>query len=131
MSFKGVFLEGLEVVFIVITFGLNAGSIPLASAGALVALGVIVGVAVLVRKPLSRVPENTIKFAVGLLLTTFGTYWAVEGIGFFAPGRESVAWPGGGWAILVLLAVWGTLSPVAVRLLRRFRGTRALAEDVA
>lgn len=124
VSFKGVFLEGLEVVFIVITFGLNADSIPLATAGALVALGIVLVVSVLVRRPLSRVPENTIKFAVGLLLATFGTFWAVEGLGFFAQGRESIDWPGGDWAIPILLVVWIVLSSAAVHVLRRARANR-------
>src|SRR4051812_41266713 len=75
VSFKGVFLEGLEIVFIVITFGLNADSIPLATVGAAAGGVVVLGAGILAHKPLSRVPENTIKFAVGLLLSTFGTFW--------------------------------------------------------
>jgi uncharacterized membrane protein len=119
VSFKAVLLEGLEVVFIVITFGLNADSIPLASAGA-AAAGVLVLVAgAIVHRPLARVPENTIKFAVGLLLSTFGTFWAVEGLGVFAPGSASLDWPGGDVAILGLLAVWSTVSYLAVLTLRR------------
>jgi len=121
VSFKGVLLEGLEVVFIVITFGVNADSIPLATAGALVALAIVLVVAVLVRKPLARVPENTIKFTVGLLLSTFGTFWVVEGLGFFAAPRESINWPGGDWALLVMLAVWIVVSRAAVLVLRHAR----------
>ena len=96
VCFKGVFLEGLEVVFIVLTFGSNQGNIPLAAIGAAAAV-ILVGLAgVAVRQPLSQVPENTMKFAVGLLLTTFGMFWGGEGVG--------VAWPGEDAAILGLLA---------------------------
>ena len=121
VSFKGVLLEGLEVVFIVITFGLNADSIRLAAVGALAALVIVVGVAAAVRRPLSNVPENTIKFAVGIMLSTFGTFWVVEGLGFFAGERRSIEWPGGDWAIGVLLAGWIGLSLLTVRILRRAR----------
>jgi uncharacterized membrane protein len=117
VSFKGVFLEGLEVIFIVITFGLNAHSMPTAIAGAS-AGGVIVLVAgFALHKPLSRVPENTIKFAVGLLLSTFGTFWAVEGLGVFKHGSSSVGWPGGDAALLAILALWIGLAFLAIRLL--------------
>lgn len=120
VSFKGVFLEGLEVIFIVITFGLTAHSMPTAIAGASFG-GVIVLVAgVLFHKPLSRVPENTIKFAVGLLLSTFGTFWSVEGLGVFRPGRESLRWPGGDAALLAVLAAWGLLSWLAIHLLSSY-----------
>ncbi len=97
LSFKGVFLEGLEVAFIVVTLGSAQGSIPWAAVGAGSAI-VIVGVlGVLLRAPLSRVPENTLKFAVGVMLTTFGTFWGAEGAG--------VSWPGNDAAILGVLAV--------------------------
>jgi uncharacterized membrane protein len=131
VSFKAVFLEGLEVVFIVITFGLNADSIPLASTGALIALACVLVVAVLARKPLARVPENTIKFVVGLLLSTFGTFWVVEGLGYFTPSQESIEWPIGDWAILALLATWIAFSLGAVRLLRRVRAERTALKAAA
>src|SRR6478752_4245300 len=79
VAFKGVLLEGLEVAFIVVTFGSNQGNIPLAAAGAVAAILVVTIVGLRVRAPLARVPENTLKYAVGLLLTTFGTFWAAEG----------------------------------------------------
>src|ERR1700674_1910132 len=81
LAFKGVFLEGLEVAFIVLTFGANHshGGIALAAAGAGVAFVVVAGVGVAVHAPLSRVPENTLKFAVGIMLTTSGTFWGSEG----------------------------------------------------
>ena len=87
VSFKGVFLEGLEIVFIVITFGLNADDVPTAVAGAALAGVLVLGAGAIAHRPLARVPQNTIKFAVGLLLSTFGTFWAVEGLGVFAAGR--------------------------------------------
>ena len=118
VSFKGVFLEGLEVVFIVITVGLNAGNVPLAAAGAALAGGAVLVLGVLVHRPLSTVPENTLKYVVGMLLATFGTFWSVEGLGVFAPGRESLEWPGGDWALLALLACWLLVSQIAIRVLR-------------
>jgi uncharacterized membrane protein len=116
VSFKGVFLEGLEIVFIVITFGLNAGSIPLAVVGAALGGAIVLAAGFALHRPLARVPENTIKFAVGLLLTTFGTFWAVEGLGWFSAGEERLRWPGGDLALLVLLAAWCTLAWATVRL---------------
>ena len=80
LAFKGVFLEGLEVAFIVLTFGTNQGNIGLAAIGAGAALIVVAVVAVVVHAPLSRVPENTLKFSVGLMLTTFGAFWSTEGV---------------------------------------------------
>src|SRR2546421_1010997 len=97
LSFKGVFLEGLEVAFIVLTFGTSQGSIPLAVLGAGIALVLVVVVGVLVHEPLRRVPENTMKFAVGVMLATFGIFWSVEGTG--------IEWPGADGALLGLLVV--------------------------
>lgn len=119
VSFKGVFLEGLEVVFIVITFGLNANSIPLASIGAVAAGVIVLGVGLAAHKPLARVPENTIKLTVGLLLSTFGTFWATEGLGVFADDRAPLAWPGGDLALLAVLAGWCLLTYLSIALLRR------------
>jgi Ca2+/H+ antiporter, TMEM165/GDT1 family len=117
VSFKGVFLEGLEIVFIVITFGLNANSIALATVGAAIGGVIVLAAGLALHKPLARVPENTIKFAVGLLLSTFGTFWAVEGLGWFGPSEASLDWPGGDVALPVLLALWALLAWGAVRLL--------------
>jgi Ca2+/H+ antiporter, TMEM165/GDT1 family len=119
VSFKAVLLEGLEVVFIVITFGVNADSVPLASAGAAAACALVVASGAILHRPLARVPENTLKFAVGLMLATFGTFWSVEGLGFVTAGQASLDWPGGDAAILVLLAVWSAVSLAAVLVLRR------------
>ncbi len=87
VSFKGVFLEGVEVVFIVITFGLNAGNVPVAVSAAVAAGVVVTVIGAIASRPLTAVPENTLKYAVGLLLATYGTFWAVEGFG--APARRS------------------------------------------
>jgi uncharacterized membrane protein len=117
VSFKGVFLEGMEIVFIVITFGSSADSIGLAALGAALGGVIVLAAGLALHRPLSRVPENTIKFAVGLLLSTFGLFWAVEGLGVFTPGEESLGWPGGDAALPVLLAMWGLLAWLAVRML--------------
>ncbi len=113
LSFKGVFLEGLEVAFIVLTFGSTQGSIPLAAAGAFAAVVLVALVGVLARAPLARVPENTMKFAVGIMLTTFGIFWSAEGAG--------VDWPGGDVAILGVLAFVILWSLTLVSLLRQRR----------
>lgn len=118
VSFKGVFLEGVEVVFIVITFGLSAQNMPVAIGGAAVATLVVLALAVAVRRPLTKVPENTLKYGVGLLLTTFGTYWAIEGLGILSPGGHSLEWPGSDLALLALLAGWFALSRALVAGLR-------------
>jgi uncharacterized membrane protein len=115
IAFKGVLLEGLEVAFIVVTFGSSQGNVPLAAAAALAAFVIVAVVGVLVRAPLSRVPENTIKFVVGVLLTSFGIFWAGEGIG--------VDWPGDDLALLGVLALVSLSSFVLVRIVRRERGT--------
>ncbi len=111
IAFMGVLLEGLEVAFIVLTFGTTQGDIPLAAIAAAAAIVVVVGVGLAVRAPLSKVPENTLKYAVGLLLTTFGTFWGAEGAG--------AHWPGNDGAVPVLLAVVAVLSFGIVWLLRQ------------
>ena len=97
ISFKGVLLEGLEVVFIVITFGDNQHNVLAATIGAVAAIIVVVVAGIAVKAPLTRVPENWMKFAVGVMLTSFGTFWGAEGAG--------VAWPGNDAALLVLVPV--------------------------
>jgi MYXO-CTERM domain-containing protein len=113
LAFKGVLLEGLEVAFIVITFGSTQGSIGLAALGAGIALVLVATVGVLVRAPLARVPENTMKFAVGVMLTTFGIFWSAEGAG--------AHWPGDDASLPGVLAFVVLLSLGAVTLLRRRR----------
>ena len=116
LSFKGVLLEGLEVVFIVLTFGSAQGSIPLAAGGAAGAVVLVAGVGIAVRAPLARVPENAMKFAVGVLLTTFGIFWSAEGAG--------AHWPGSDAALLGVLAFVVAASLLLVRVLQRERRTR-------
>jgi uncharacterized membrane protein len=113
VSFKGVLLEGLEVAFIVLTFGSTQGSIPLAAAGAAAAAILVIVAGVVVREPLSRVPENTLAFAVGVMLTTFGIFWGAEGAG--------VSWPGDDAALPVVLAFVALFSFGFVTALRRRR----------
>jgi uncharacterized membrane protein len=113
VSFKGVLLEGLEVAFIVLTFGSAQGSIPLAAAGAVAAVVLVIVAGIVVRGPLSRVPENTLAFAVGVMLTTFGTFWGAEGAG--------VDWPGDDASLPILLAFVVLVSLGYVTALRRRR----------
>jgi uncharacterized membrane protein len=113
LSFKGVLLEGLEVVFIAITFGSTQGSIGLAGLGAVAAVLVVAAVGVAARAPLARVPENTMKFAVGIMLTSFGVFWGAEGAG--------VSWPGHDAALLVLIPVIVLVALCYTLLLRRAR----------
>ncbi len=112
ISFKGVLLEGLEVAFIVITFGSTQGSIPLAAVGAGGAAVLVVVAGVVVRGPLSRVPENTLAFAVGVMLTTFGTFWGAEGAGVDWPG-EDASLPG--VLVFVLLVSLGFVTALRRR----------------
>ena len=119
LAFKGVLLEGLEVAFIVITFGSTGGNIGYAAAGAGAALVLVVAVGVLVREPLARVPENTLKFAVGVMLTTFGIFWAAEGAG--------AHWPGDDASLPVVLLFVVALSLASVATLRKRRMTAAVA----
>ena len=111
ISFKSTLLEGLEVAFIVITLGANQGATGIAAAGALVALVAVVAVGALARRPLSRVPENSLKFAVGVMLTSFGTFWAGEGVG--------IDWPGADGALAVLIVVTIAWSLLFTRALGR------------
>jgi uncharacterized membrane protein len=120
VAFKGVLLEGLEVVFIVIAFGATAGRLGLASLGAAAAVAMVVVAGLLAREPLSRVPENTIKFGVGLLLTSFGCFWGAEGVG--------VTWPEDELALLGVIAFFGAVSFALVRALRRRRLVLLTAE---
>ncbi len=116
LSFKGVLLEGLEVVFIAITFGASQKNVGVAALSAAAAVVVVAAVGVAVHAPLSRVPENTMKFAVGVMLTSFGIFWGAEGAG--------VSWPGNDAALLVIvpMVVLAALGYTAA-----LRRTRALA----
>jgi len=80
LSFKTVLLEGFEVIFIVLTFGALKNSLGIATMAAFVSLALVAGVAFAIRKPLTKVPENTLKFVVGTMATTFGIFWTTEGL---------------------------------------------------
>jgi uncharacterized membrane protein len=110
-SFKAVLLEGLEIVFIVIALSAGGGLLVAASAGALSACLLVAAIGLVVHRPLARVPENTLKFAVGAMLAAFGVFWTGEGLG--------VAWPGADFAIAVFAALFLALGYGAVVLARR------------
>jgi uncharacterized membrane protein len=113
LAFKGVVLEGLEVVFIVLTFGTNDHNLPLASAAAGAAVLVVAAAGVAVRAPLARVPENSMKFIVGVMLTAFGTFWGAEGAG--------ARWPGSDASLPVVVAAVAVFAFGLVAVLRRVR----------
>ena len=122
VAFKGVLLEGLEVAFIVVTFGASAGQLGPAALGAAVAGVLVLSVGAALHRPLARVPENGLKYAVGLMLVTFGTFWAGEGIG--------IAWPGSDAVLLVLLAAYLVVSLAGVWAVRAMLTARTLPAAV-
>jgi uncharacterized membrane protein len=111
VAFKGVFLEGLEVAFIVVTFGGTQRNVGLAALGAGAALVVVLIAGVIAHAPLTRVPENTLKFGVGVLLTSFGIFWSAEGAG--------IVWPGADASLLGVIAFVVVTSFGLVALARR------------
>ncbi len=111
LAFKGVLLEGLEVVFIVLTFGANQHRIGLAAAAAAIAVLLVVLAGFAVHAPLARVPENTMKFGVGVMLTSFGMFWGAEGVG--------AHWPGSDASLLVIIPATLLLAVAMVAALRR------------
>jgi uncharacterized membrane protein len=119
LAFKGVLLEGLEVVFIVLTFGANQKNVGAAVIGAAAAVVLVTVTGIAVRAPLAKVPENWMKFAVGVMLTSFGTFWGAEGAG--------VSWPGGDAALLVIVPCVAAVCLAYVALLGRLRPAPALA----
>ncbi|MEO7025588.1 MAG: hypothetical protein ABI130_15325 [Leifsonia sp.] len=121
LSFKGVVLEGLEVVFIVLTFGTNQRNLPLATIAAAVAVVLVVILGVIVRGPLSRVPENTLKFIVGVMLTGFGVFWGAEGAG--------AVWPGSDLALLLIVPAIAIVSLAIAGGMRSARLSKATADQ--
>jgi uncharacterized membrane protein len=109
-SYKATLLEGLEVVFVVIAVGAGRGLLVPASVGALAACALVAAVGFAMHRPLARVPENTLKFTVGVMLSAFGVFWTGEGLG--------VPWPGEDLAILGFAALFLTVALAAVRLVR-------------
>jgi uncharacterized membrane protein len=116
-AFKAVLLEGLEVVFIVLAVGAGRGLMIPASLGALAAFVVVMAAGLLIHKPLARVPENTLKFLVGIMLSAFGVFWTAEGLG--AP------WPGGDLALFGLAAAFAIVALGLVALVRPRAEARA------
>src|SRR6202046_3411418 len=114
LSFKGVLLEGLEVVFIVLTFGTNQHDVGLAAIAAGCAVALVAATGVAVRAPLSRVPENTMKFIVGIMLTAFGTFWGAEGAG--------AHWPASDASLLVLIPAIAAFALLLVAVMRKVPG---------
>ncbi|MGI8903585.1 MAG: COG4280 domain-containing protein [Solirubrobacteraceae bacterium] len=114
VAFKGVLLEGLEVAFIVLTFGANQHRVGLAAVAAAAAIAPVVGVGFAARAPLARVPENAMKFGVGVMLTSFGMFWGAEGAG--------ASWPGADAALLVIIPALLVVSLGIVALLERAGG---------
>jgi uncharacterized membrane protein len=110
-SFKAVVLEGLEVVFIVIAVGAGRGQLVPASLGALAACALVAIIGLGIHRPLARVPENTLKFAVGIMLSAFGVFWTGEGLG--------VPWPGADLAIVAFAALFLITALAAVALAHR------------
>ena len=110
IAFKGVLLEGLEVVFIALTFGANQHRVGLAALAATAAVVLVAAVGIVVRAPLSRVPENGMKFGVGIMLTSFGLFWGAEGAG--------AQWPGGDVALLVIIPAVLVFSLLLIRMYR-------------
>jgi uncharacterized membrane protein len=114
LAFKGVLLEGLEVVFIVLTFGANAKNVGLAAIAAGFATVLVAAAGFAVKAPLARVPENTMKFVVGIMLTSFGIFWGGEGAG--------ANWPGSDAALLVIIPAVALFCIGLTALLRRSTG---------
>jgi uncharacterized membrane protein len=119
VAFKGVFLEGMEVVLIVITLGASSGHLALASCAAGAAAVVVSIIGYLVARQLSEVPENWLKLGVGVMLTSFGVFWVGEGAG--------VRWPGSDLMILVLVAVFAVTVALLSLGMRKLGPSRAPA----
>ncbi len=111
VAFKGVLIEGLEVAIIVVTFGASQHRVGLAAVAAAIAVALVIAAGFVVQAPLAKVPENTMKFAVGVMLCSFGIFWGLEGLG--------VSWPGGDAVLLAIVPVTLAASLLAVHALRR------------
>jgi len=115
-AYKAVLLEGVEVVFIVIAVGAGHGLTGYASLGAVAAVLLVLAIGVIVHRPLSQVPENALKFVVGVMLSSFGVFWTGEGLG--------AAWPGADAALLGIAAMFAATALVATKLLRNYHAAR-------
>lgn len=114
-SFNGVFIEGVEVVFIVLAVGAAGGSSHLipASLGAAAAGIVVIILGLAARHPLNRIPENALKLVVGVLVSAFGTFWAGEGM--------QLRWPGGDWVTIILALAYLAVAGIGIALVKRLR----------
>jgi uncharacterized membrane protein len=122
LSYKGVLLEGLEVAFIVLTFGTIDHKVTLASIAALTAVLIVTAAGFALRAPLARVPENTLKFGVGIMLTAFGIFWGVEG-----SAGANKKWPGDNWAVLGLIVFVAVVARILVEVLKSTRSKPRVA----
>jgi uncharacterized membrane protein len=111
LAFKAVVLEGLEVAFIVVSFGANAGQMGVAVIGGVSAVVVIGAIGIVLQRLVTRIPRSLLQLVVGILLTTFGTFWSLEGLG--------VEWPGGDASILGLLALYMLTAATYITIERR------------
>jgi uncharacterized membrane protein len=118
-AYKAVLLEGVEVVFIVIAVGAGHGLTGYAGLGAAAAVLLVLAIGIAVHRPLSQVPENALKFVVGLMLTSFGVFWTGEGLG--------AAWPGADAALLGIAAIFTATALLAIKLLRNFHAAKLAA----
>ena len=109
-AFKAVLIEGLEVVFIVIAVGATGNLLVPATAGAVAAFLVVLALGLALHRPLARVPENTLKFAVGAMILSFGLFWTGEGLG--------LAWPGEDWSIPAMIVAWLALGLLLAQIVK-------------
>jgi len=122
-AFKAVLLEGLEVVFIVIAVGAGRGLLWPAALGAAAACALVLAVGIIVHRPLARIPENALKFGVGVMLSAFGVFWTGEGLG--------IPWPGNDLALVAFIAIFLLVSLLAIPAARRTSSTHATPEQAA
>jgi uncharacterized membrane protein len=110
-AFQVTMLEGSEVAFIVVAVGGGGAGLAPAGAGALLALAAVVVLGLVLHRPLTRIPENALKCAVGVLLAAFGTFWTGEGVG--------AAWPGGDWSLPLITLVWAAVTLLLIGTARK------------
>jgi uncharacterized membrane protein len=125
IAFKGVLLEGLEVWLIVVALGMKAGHPAIATGAALLAFVMVAVLGLLIRAPLRRVPENAIKFGVGAMIVSFGTFWTLEAL------AGDKAWPWGDWSLLMLVGFYLLGGLVVAGILRQRRVAGTADEEAA